>query len=112
MAPLKFRAWRTDNDTWYACGPFTLEETCGWEDWPRSCRFDELIVMQSTGLFDAKGEEIFESDLVADSEGGYDPVVWENAGWFWGELPLGDFSSKQLQIIGNIYESPDLLPSK
>lgn len=89
-------------------------------------------VMQYTGLKDKNGKEIFEGDILnaidcelvgynqnewgesevyADAKG---KVHYVGAGFCFdghsaGDLPLDTFDSDALEVIGNIYENPDLL---
>ena len=87
---------------------------------------EDVILMQSTGLRDKNGKEIFEGDILAfetDNE-----VI--NVNVFWDEEhALFMFESKKyneqeplaelvenntypFEIIGNIYENPELLEDK
>lgn len=87
--------------------------------------FDEIELMQSTGLFDKKGVEIFEGDVVRQVrtqptkenetitgvvtmlEGAWS-IVNDNkqlASVLWSE-------TAENEIIGNIYENPELLEEK
>lgn len=90
---------------------------------PNHCACDDLILMQYTGLKDKNGKEIFEGDIVEyewyDDHGqwGEDkrsgPVVVEPFYWT-GFLPFVHWNNyvhslKKCQIIGNIYENPELL---
>ena len=86
----------------------------------------ELILMQSTGLKDKNGKEIFEGDILACKTD--DEVI--NLNIFWDEEhALFMFESKKyneqeplaelvenntypFEIIGNIYENPELLEDK
>ncbi len=88
-----------------------------------SVEFDEITLMQSTGLFDRNGKEIFDGDILAFKTD--DEVI--NVNVFWDkEHALFMFESKKyneqgllaelvenntypFEIIGNIYENKELL---
>lgn len=87
---------------------------------------EDLVLMQSTGLKDKNGKEIFEGDILACKTD--DEVI--NLNIFWDEEhALFMFESKKyneqeplaelvenntypFEIIGNIYENPELLEDK
>ena len=85
---------------------------------------NDVIIMQSTGLFDKNGKEIFEGDIVAtDLERPY-LIVEKHRSYFLyncndGDddyydfmLPLYSYQDSQdyfAEVIGNIYENPELL---
>ena len=90
---------------------------------------DKVILMQSTGLFDENGVEIFEGDIISDghmSRGihhhqtlGFYTTNGDGVEGFFGDTAsLEDFeevskyTSENIEIIGNIYENPDLLEDK
>lgn len=77
-------------------------------------------LMQSTGLIDKNGEEIFEGDVLLTYDDELAKVYWDDvlAGWFvdfiyeTAELSeVADIQSSRsiCKIIGNIYENPELL---
>lgn len=84
----------------------------------------DTVIMQSTGLTDVNGKEIFEGDIVkALSEGycGTFQVKWRNEGtpmyilypaWqneqFW-DLKGVNGVDDGIEVIGNIHEHPELL---
>ena len=83
-----------------------------------SVEFDEITLMQSTGLFDKNGKEIFEGDIVKMSKDVYsEPTYYEVVRNRGGAYRL---ESKQhgcelwlrhtdCEVVGNIYENPELL---
>lgn len=119
MVP-KFRAWEPDtkfmNDqvrvtsNRFGDGEILVEATDGF-GW---IEVKPEYLMQSTGLKDKNGVEIFEGDIVAIkySESGYhyyEKIVFEN-----GTFTAGDedwlYNIKDYCVVcGNIYENPELL---
>lgn len=91
-----------------------------------NAKIDEFELMQSTGLKDKNGKEIFEGDIVTDGEfarivqyhqtlGFYMFDEEGNERFFSDSANLEDFEedakivSEILEIIGNVYENPELL---
>ncbi|UOF79883.1 yopx protein [Caudoviricetes sp.] len=77
---------------------------------------DEVVVMQSTGLLDRNGVDMYEGDIVRGKETGV--VEWfpQDGAWgvrvdseAWSYLFTCNLPEKH-EVIGNIYENPDLLP--
>ena len=83
----------------------------------------ETALMQSTGLKDENGVEIFEGDIVKVTVNNYgtgerfeqiDKVVYEdcrfcfNDGFYYSEtIKYSGYENKE--VIGNVYENPELL---
>lgn len=89
--------------------------------------FDDVILMQSTGLFDKHGQEIFERDVV-QFEDCYteSDFMYINKGiveWSQGSFTVTNRDSVKMEdlldgelldvtIIGNVHENPELLEEK
>lgn len=81
-------------------------------------KFDDIVLMQSTGLTDKNGKEIFEGDVVKMAKNVYsEPTYYEVVRHRGGAYRL---ESKQYgcelwlrhtdcEIAGNIYKNPELL---
>ena len=80
---------------------------------------DHRVIMQSTGLFDRNGKEVFIGDIVKCTRGCSHEVYLEKeyGGTFIGGMPAiylkgllsGYAWTEDEEIIGNIYESRELL---
>lgn len=123
----KFRAWwiqdevMTHIDTLeFLQGGIRVSDGC----WHEKFLGDEVILMQSTGLKDKNGVEIFEGDIVLFTiEDGFDYVYGKpgriNLSLQWGAgvraISSGNYplrKCREVRIIGNIYENPELLEVK
>lgn len=119
MREIKFRAWIKEVDEIRE-----VEYINFWEkkiSYPHKfCKeyylnadFDEIELMEYTGLKDMKGKEIYEGDILFESfSEEYFKVVFEN-GSFRAEvdeysLDLEDYAHI-CEVVGNIYENPELM---
>ena len=106
MREIKFRAFQ-DNQmvTMPLSGNYGLNRFFGF-------LYQDVPVMQYTGLKDKNGKEIYEGDIIFWESIHGDvvaPVVFEDGG-FWIKHDIHDaLSLKFSKVIGNIYESPELL---
>ena len=84
--------------------------------------FSEAILMQSTGLFDKNGKEIFESDIVEWEHKDTGQLVrgivkYDTELGFWGMTDvrfndltaIGYLANQRVTVLGNIYENKDLV---
>ena len=133
MRNLKFKAWvktekrmiETDNllDIDYENGVVMTQQVYFENGLPGDLDnfvFEEIELMQSTGLFDKKGVEIFEGDILADlSESGdelvYLYVIYKDGKFMAVENEEHGYSADLIDcttyhsVVGNIYENAKLL---
>lgn len=113
-AKFQFRMWSRRNKM--------FEFTAGGEDiglcrhgagWAFRMHDDTCVVQQYIGCKDMNGKEIFEGDILETDENGWIAVVVYSNGMFCCEDPGGGFSSyvnwSACQVIGNVYENPELV---
>jgi len=76
---------------------------------------------QFTGLLDKYGKEIYEGDVYKYENGDTYKVVFSGGGFTGQEVPdefdsgdfeLGGINNDYAEVIGNIYENPELLESE
>ena len=130
----KFRAWDKNQQIMRGVrGLFWAKNNLVAHCSPIGNKFDEFFttilndgeyhLMQSTGLFDKNGQEIFEGDVVEFEDADDIENVYINQGvieWCQGgfivtnrtSVTMGDLldgNNLEVTVIGNIYENPELL---
>ena len=130
----KFRAWISEADTMtndlkgidfenetVVLKKFYWEDGFPVEEEVFEVEIGNAILMQSTGLVDKNGKEIFEGDIVKMAKDVYsEPTYYEVVRHYGGAYRL---ESKQhgcelwlrhtdCEVVGNVYENPELLEDK
>ena len=128
----KYRAWDTKNNEMFK-DIFAITEggevvvveqefvTCA----PDYVFVDHLVIMQSTGLKDKNGKEIFEGDIITNGIDivdikrhqtlGFYTIVDGRESFFGDSISIEGFEedveefTQITEILGNIYENPELL---
>lgn len=83
------------------------------------------VLMQFTGLFDSKGKEIYEGDILEFNQESDAPnfrwvseVVFEDEAWKLKNVRYRNYLTsisnpvQYLKIVGNVYENPELLDNE
>lgn len=138
MREIKFRAWRKSSQTmasWASVLSY-IGHVC--KDVPAFFEGEhdnDVVLMQFTGLKDRKGVEIYEGDILGTKgerslpngarvvgtycfeNGTRDVVEWDRDCWRVGTKDLAEWlwSAERYsngEVIGNIYENPELLENK
>ena len=131
----KYRAWDTTNKEMFKdtfaiteSGEVVVVEQEFVTSTPDYVFVDHLVIMQSTGLLDKNGREIFEGDIVKRYKSPFFVAEWEyqietvvkreacllldkKFGKNSATMRFGSPFAKSdlLEVIGNVYENPELL---
>jgi len=105
---IKFRVWDKQNNLM----DYELWGSCGYED---RCFMDIIgndgyEVMQYTGLKDKNGKEIYEGDICKEVLTG-EVKYYRNRFMIFSKESVWNVN-EQCEVIGNIYENPELLTDK
>jgi len=122
---IKFRAWDLINKKWIELCYLEINndkvdyvhDKYG-DDW----NINNCVLMQFTGFQDDDGKEICEGDIVnyslctneytGDYEYDKGIVTFDSECGYWRIADEVFYGTESIQIIGNIYENPELLENK
>jgi uncharacterized phage protein (TIGR01671 family) len=118
MREIKFRAWEKNLEEFIPVHDINFEKKMintesAWR------RFDEIELMQYTGLKDKNGKEIYENDLLKTPDGkgcwqvvynlcSFDGIRGEFEHESLDDVVWDVYSEPMAEVIGNIYENPEL----
>lgn len=134
MVP-KFRAWDKEENLWIKVASLVFDEEGEmWYLGPVMDDFNPVYyenelgktweIMQSTGLKDKNGVEIFEGDVIGSQNKdrsnwyvSHHKIVWHDTGFVGKQICSSSFIGLEhwtrgengYVVIGNIYENPELL---
>jgi hypothetical protein len=110
MREIKFRFWKKEAEK-------MLPDVFA----PRTPTFGDVVgliqmdfeMMQFSGLKDKNGKEIYEGDIVRFIvDGTIDTVEFKTGAFKTHGIVLSELGTDTHEVIGNIYENPDLLKSR
>ena len=121
----RFRVWLPDLDQMLRVKALVFEKdktrcVCGYS-FDFYLEDENATIMQSTGLFDKEGQEIFEGDIVRFFDSLYTVFYDIKEGSYrlkphddrWVVDYMSNFSSEEsFEVVGNIYENPELMEEK
>jgi len=107
MREIKFRAWY--DRSWFTDQGLENEDKgfmMSWNELDIHHFYDDDVkLMQYTGLKDINGKEIYEGDILKSGWGYSGVVEYDSFMFMKSEGRISD----DVEIIGNIYENPELL---
>lgn len=112
MRTIKFRAWDKDNKQLFPVGILGFcEGGISVSDGYSREAIGKYELMQFTGLHDKNGKEIYEGDILKLTDTLNVEVKWSDkfGGFTTSEEGTAMFGSHLAEVIGNIYENPNLI---
>lgn len=106
----------TDGFVYYSYHDYTVEGDVN--VYGDTISFEDCVLMQSTGLFDKNGKEIFEGDVVVVLDSSYTVFYDDKTASFrlqphdkrWNTDYMSNYAhDNSFEVIGNIYENPELV---
>ena len=126
MREIKFRAWDFQNNSMHEVNIMMIGFGSSSYNYPNEGEEADVgtmdtnrVLMQYTGLKDKNGKEIYEGDILLYPNTGYDPsrgdnpnelskVIFKDGGFYADDYGVYEIDL-ECEVIGNIYENPELL---
>lgn len=128
LREIKFRAWDKKRKRIYEVSSLHIAEPTNGGIWATVIGKDviedkdiklqiqpkDIEISQYTGLKDKNGKEIYEGDINIEDNGKKSIIKYYSGGFYLNSgkvdyVHIGKFAPFDLSIIGNIYETPELL---
>lgn len=109
---IKFRAWQEHKNKM-----LSWQELEEWSFSDFNFKGSQTVFQQFTGLVDKNGKQIYEGDILnhdtkSFAHGVNVVVEWFGSGFYCGygsHIPLAEIVKMDAEVIGNIWENPELL---
>lgn len=116
MREIKFRAWDKINKEMFNVEFIDFQKREVYKDVVSYRKFNDVELMEYTGLKDKNNKEIYEGDIVTLHNSRY-KVIFNSEGarfilkdeFFEMDIPFTNNNNERMEIIGNIYESQELM---
>lgn len=114
MREIKFRAWHEASKIMFENG-FNLNLDGEFIEHEKEGVFyfkgnNMVQLLQFTGQKDKNGRKIFEGDFCTSVEfEDTGEIIFSNAGFSLNWMPLDVYKNSDIEVLGNIYENPELL---
>ena len=115
MREIKFRAWDKINKDMFNVESINFQERRVYKDTVSYREFEDMELMEYTGLKDKNNKEIYEGDIFhIGSKKILYVVEWIDCGLKGRQIKnkswIGlDYWKDDIEVIGNIYENPELM---
>jgi len=115
---IKFRAWDKELKTMYSWEAMLAIFELGDLNKNTTSALSQnagIVFMQFTGLKDKNGKEIFESDIIKTPRDIFEVIYKdcefgrETTNGIVSLVTVRNYEGEELEIIGNIYENPEIL---
>ena len=116
MREIKFKAWDKLNKDMFNVESINFQERRVYKNTVSYRKFEDIDLMQYTGLKDKNGKEIYEGDIVTLHNGKYKVIFnTEEARFvlrddeFEMNIPFTNNNNERMEVLGNVYENPELI---